>query len=406
MAIEQVTALINGQTYTLIYDPAFRAYKAAVTLEESSASQPEGYYNAEITAVNDAGVSVSTDGGNLPGLRLVVKDLTPPALTLVSPPEGYLNTASPSVVADVTDQHSGVDISTLTVTADGTEVSASTEPIERGFRVTATPVLVDGLHTLTFSVADLDGNTGKLTVRSQVDTAPPVLTVHNHRTVVDVSAQVLRGQALDAAAPVMVTITRGTYSETAEAEADGSYAFTAPLNVGENTFTLTATDAAGNASTQSVWVMRLITGRTKSDLDRLKSLLKKPVNTWTEEELEMVWTGMARGSYDFSDLNRVGMAAEYLSEELRRYGYYAPVISKTDYQRTDAPQKPEMERYLRNVYNINNAAPTQQLLPSSMKNLGLNEANQIEAALVAVDAVFPRLRTTYLYSGEAFSGEF
>ena len=65
-----------------------------------------------------------------------------------------------------------------------------------------------------------------------------------------------------------------------------------------------------------------------------------------------------------------------------------------------------MERYLRNVYNINNAAPTQQLLPSSMKNLGLNEANQIEAALVAVDAVFPRLRTTYLYSGEAFSGEF
>ena len=28
------------------------------------------------------------------------------------------------------------------------------------------------------------------------------------------------------------------------------------------------------------------------------------------------------------------------------------------------------------------------------------------AALVAVDAVFPRLRTTYLYSGEAFSGEF
>ena len=119
MAIIQVRAQVNGIWYALTYDAAQRCYVAEIPAGETSADQPGGWYNVTVEASNDAGNTASIDGESLSSLRLVVKDLTAPTVTLISPPQGYLTTAAPSINADLTDESSGMDFTSLAVTIDG-----------------------------------------------------------------------------------------------------------------------------------------------------------------------------------------------------------------------------------------------------------------------------------------------
>ena len=97
MAITQVRAQFNGQWYMLTYNEDARAYQTAITPDTFSGGQPDGYYDVTVEAINDSGVVVTTDGDNLPGLRLVVRETIPPILTLVSPEAGYVTTNTPAV---------------------------------------------------------------------------------------------------------------------------------------------------------------------------------------------------------------------------------------------------------------------------------------------------------------------
>lgn len=65
----------------------------------------------------------------------------------------------------------------------------------------------------------------------------------------------------------------------------------------------------------------LITDRAKTDLTALKTLLAKPVDTWTEAERERFNTASSKGAYNYTDLNRVSAAVYALNEILQRYGY-------------------------------------------------------------------------------------
>ena len=85
-----------------------------------------------------------------------------------------------------------------------------------------------------------------------------------------------------------------------------------------------------------------------------------------------------------------------------------PVIDYA-WQETDTPTASQMAQYLANVANLLGARLVQQpyiTLPASMAGLTLAGANNIEWALVCVDAVTPVARKSYIYSGEAMAGEF
>ena len=110
MAITQVRAQFNGQWYTLTYNEDARAYQTAITPDTFSGGQPDGYYDVTVEATNDSGVVVTTDGGNLPGLRLVVRETIPPILTLVSPEAGYVTTNTPAVTWTAQDNAGGSGI--------------------------------------------------------------------------------------------------------------------------------------------------------------------------------------------------------------------------------------------------------------------------------------------------------
>lgn len=409
MAIIQVRAQVNGIWYALTYDAAQRCYVAEIPAGETSADQPGGWYNVTVEASNDAGNTASIDGESLSSLRLVVKDLTAPTVTLISPPQGYLTTAAPSIIADLTDESSGVDITTLAVTIDGKpESSVTTEAITGGYRATILPTLADGLHTVDIAVNDQDGNTGTLELLYTVDTVPPELVVWDHRLVVDDAEVLIQGMAKDAAGAAVTASAGGWTGETAP-DADGAWRLSVPLAVGVNEITVTATDGAGLVTSWTGMVIRMITDRVQADLDALRSILGR-LNAGTASAADWETINQPqRGAYNASDLNRVGEAVQLLTASLNGQGYGLTTSPKTDWTEADIPTETPMETYLQDVSEIFGARLVQAqyvTLPESMASLTLAGANNIEWALVCVDEMTPVVKKSYIYSGEAFCSEF
>lgn len=97
-----------------------------------------------------------------------------------------------------------------------------------------------------------------------------------------------------------------------------------------------------------------------------------------------------KGHYNASDLNRVGLAMEYLSKRFASYGYTAPVSPKTDWVIEDIPTIEQMANYLkdlatlRGVYSVLQTTPS---VPPDMKYLTYGEANDIEQILSDIEFV-------------------
>lgn len=262
MAIKTVTAVINGQTYTLALNSSTGKYEATITAPgQTSYHQSGGYYNVKVTATNEAGTSASADGGTLAGLKLVVKERVAPVITILSPSSGaYVTNSKQPVVFTITDEAggSGVNLDTLVIKLDNTTQAASTyttTAVTNGYSVTFTPAtaLADGSHTVAITVSDHDGNaaTAKSTTYT-VDTVPPTLNVTTpvDKLITAKTALTITGSTNDAtSSPVTVTIKlNGTDQGTVTIGTDGSFSKTVTLAEGSNTIVVTATDAAGKSS--------------------------------------------------------------------------------------------------------------------------------------------------------------
>lgn len=412
MAISQITAVINGQTYTLTYNETTRRYEAVIPALATSYHQDGGYYNASVTATNDSGVTATTDGANLPGLRLVVRETTAPTITLVSPAAGFVTTNRPTVTVDITDESggSGVDISTVQMSIDGLPGGTVTQAITNGYRASWTPTnpLTEGNHSLTVTVEDYDGNPASLAAAYVVDTVPPELYVDGYRQIVDTEGIVVTGAVRDVTAPPVALTVAGV-----EVTPDkfGRFETTVPLDVGENHFDITVTDQAGLVTTQSLYAIRLITDRTQADVDRLIALLAK--QSWTSEELALFAQANSKGAYNYTDMNRVTIAVAFLSGLLFRRGYldpYRPVNpaqGRTEWYQSDIPTLSQTQGYVDNVARIRNTLSVKAPeAPPDMQNWNFREANDLEKILVQVESIFPLLDQSYIMAGEAVCGEF
>lgn len=414
MAITQVRVRFNGQWYTLTFNEATQRYEGEIVPQVSSHSQSGGYYGLTVEASNDTGQISSIDAGISPALRLVVKEATEPTITLVSPPQGYLATSAPSVIFTITDEAggSGVDLRTLRVALDGKSAAYTNETIERGYRITcALSALSDGPHTITAEVSDHDGNQATAKIDYIVDTKPPELhlTAPNHHRIIDEDTIAVAGTAMDTIArPVVVRISRngeelGKYSLSE----NGMFFHAVPLPVGVSSITVTATDAAGLVSTETFRVFRMVTDRTQEDLDHLLSMLE---NGNSANKLQLL--SNARGSYDYTDLNRVTAAMGHLNALLTEAGYqieYVPVYpdeGRTEWNAHDTLNKSAAAGYLKNVDKLRNTIPASvPATPSDMNKLHYEEANDIEKILVGIDTVHHYLEVSQLYAGEIYCGE-
>ena len=89
----------------------------------------------------------------------------------------------------------------------------------------------------------------------------------------------------------------------------------------------------------------LITDRTRSDSDTLKTLLGKPMTEWTAEERTAFNGAVMRGSYDYTDLNRVDDCLEDLVARLGRVGCSVPGYERLKIERTVTPSSRLPEGY-------------------------------------------------------------
>lgn len=130
----------------------------------------------------------------------------------------------------------------------------------------------------------------------------------------------------------------------------------------------------------------LVTDRTRADVD----------------------TGNAKGTYNASDLNRVGAAMNYVAARLREQGYDPHISPKTDWMDGEWVTPADEAVYLgdlaelRKQFTLYETTPE---VPPDLEKLNHIEANSIEQILVDIDALLTNIAAGWIYSGEIYSGE-
>ena len=151
----------------------------------------------------------------------------------------------------------------------------------------------------------------------------------------------------------------------------------------------------------------LITDRTQADVDRYAELKSKYLHGMTEAE-KAEWEKYLKGAYNFTDLNRVESAVEYVAERLTEAGYAVIPVVKKNWTATDKPTLEDFKRYMKNVADIRSALTTFQTTPEAPttdRKLDFQIANALEQILVDVDDLITRMISSYFYSGDLYSGE-
>ena len=297
MAISTVRAQINGTWYTLTAG-SNNTYTATITAPGSTSfTKTGGYYDVTIEATNTAGTVTTQNASGLASLKLVVREKVAPIITILSPTSGAAVTNNKQPVAfTIVDEAggSGINLSSLVVKQDSTTVASSaitTTAITNGYSVTYTPAsaLSDGSHTVTITVSDNDGNAAAAkSTTYKVDTVPPTLniTAPANALVTNNASLVVRGTTNDTtSSPVSVKITlAGTDQGSITVGTDGSFTKTLTLANGTNTIVITATDAAGKASS----VTRTVTLDTSTPVVKSATITPNPVDAGASMVISVV----------------------------------------------------------------------------------------------------------------------
>jgi hypothetical protein len=151
----------------------------------------------------------------------------------------------------------------------------------------------------------------------------------------------------------------------------------------------------------------LITDRTQADVDRYAELKSKCLSGMTTEE-KAEWETHLKGAYNYTDMNRVESAVEYVANRLTEAGYVVIPVVKKDWTVTDKPTLDDLKRYMKNISDIREAFATFKTTPEAPtmeRRLSFQAANVMEQILTDVDDLITRMANAYFYSGDLYSGE-
>ena len=193
----------------------------------------EGSYSLVVTAADLAGNTATET-------RTFIIDKTPPSLSISSPADGYVTSqGSVEIVAAVTDAVGVAEV------RHGVELAVP--GADGSYRVPA--FLLEGNNVLTLTATDVAGNPSTASVMVVRDTRAPALTVTSPTKGARIGALsvLVTGTAFDSTA-----LTVEVSGQPAPLAADGTFQVTAPLVSGDNTLTISATDAAGLVSVTTV----------------------------------------------------------------------------------------------------------------------------------------------------------
>ena len=195
-------------------------------------TDPEGAFSRTIQLVegwNDIALEAKDIAGNRNAASVWVFLDTKILLNIMSPTDGILINTSIITIQGVTDSDAVITIGNLSVQNLAGNFSQAVQ-------------LAEGLNKVTVSSADLAGNRAEKTVRITVDTIPPGITILSPlESIVKVQNLELRFRSES-----------GAFVTVNGVQVNGSgdmFIFTGLLKKGDNRYTITARDTAGNLNT-------------------------------------------------------------------------------------------------------------------------------------------------------------
>lgn len=115
-----------------------------------------------------------------------------------------------------------------------------------------------------------------------------------------------------------------------------------------------------------------------------------------------------KGQYRSGDLNRVGLAMQYVANQLAAAGYAPNVKPKTDWTDIDASRESDMAKYLADLAELRShfaQAASTPAVPGTMDALTYSTANDIEQILFDISHMLDNIAAGWYYSGDLMSGE-
>ncbi|MEA2462924.1 MAG: hypothetical protein QOJ98_671, partial [Acidobacteriota bacterium] len=248
--------LVNGTDQTALFALTDNASPAVIAA--GAITLPEG--------INTITAEIADLGGNTGRTTSTFRvDVTAPAGEVLAP-SIRTNSATPAARVRYADSGSGIDVTSVLLELDGTNVTelfAITDEEATG-TLAVTPLLEEGDHTLRATFVDRAGNTTSVSSTFVVDTIAPSggFTAPENDTFVKTATPALRltfaddGTGVDTAnARVFLRKPDGTESDiTARftfkpGEANGTIATAAPLGEGTHRLRAVVRDLAGNPAT-------------------------------------------------------------------------------------------------------------------------------------------------------------
>ncbi|MBO7319438.1 MAG: hypothetical protein J6V06_05400 [Clostridia bacterium] len=146
-----------------------------------------------------------------------------------------------------------------------------------------------------------------------------------------------------------------------------------------------------------------------SDFTRWLYLRDKGYANMTASEREE-WATDMKGSYNASDLNRVGAVLNYLRDRLTEAAYLTgkEFSMRENWQKTEIPEVSEFRAYINAVETIRGAMSQKLTTPPTPENNGSLDyqgANNIEQILLDIDELITNMLKSRYFIGELFSGE-
>lgn len=154
----------------------------------------------------------------------------------------------------------------------------------------------------------------------------------------------------------------------------------------------------------------LITDRTAADVWHWLQLRDKGRVYMTEEELAEWNAGTMKGAYNVSDLNRVGIALNYVRDRLIEAGYleWGAFAARINWASSDVPTVDDLTKYLSYVSIVREALSQFTTTPPTPTNTGAldyAEANAIEQIIIDVDKLISNMLAARHFCGELYAGE-
>lgn len=151
----------------------------------------------------------------------------------------------------------------------------------------------------------------------------------------------------------------------------------------------------------------LITDRTAQDVDRVRILAEKAWQDMTAEE-RSEWISPMKGSYNYTDLNRVEEAVVYVAGCLKEYGYLSSIPASRTWFRSDIPNAHDLSVFFNKVATLRKAVAvwaSTPNVPNDVNGFDANQANALEQILVDIDQILNYMKGAWFFCGDLYSAE-